>query len=108
MSARRWIIAAWAGLCLAGMAATAALNAGSAPPGPAVPAEEPTPTGTHAVDCQEIAGDIEQARAETERERLEALDPSATPAHRGRLTARAVAVPEECADELQDRGLMTR
>lgn len=106
MSARRWIIAVWAGLCLAGMAATSALNVGSYTGQPESPTEEPVPTGTHVVDCQEIADGIEQTRAEAERERQEALDPSATSPYQ--YTAIAVAVPEECADELEDRGLKTR
>ncbi|MBO3676693.1 hypothetical protein [Streptomyces sp. NEAU-YJ-81] len=108
MSARRPIIAAWAGLCLAGIAATSALNAEPYTDKPGSPAEEPTPTGTYAVDCQEIADDIEQARAEAKREQPEALNPSATPLHQGTVTFEAVAVPEECADELEDRGLKTR
>ncbi|MFI6731049.1 hypothetical protein [Streptomyces atratus] len=106
MSARRQIIAAWAGLCLVGIAATSALNAEPYTDKPVSPVEDPTPTGTYAVDCQEIADDIEQARAEAKREQQEALNPSATPAYQSTITD--VWVPEECADELEDRGLKTR
>ncbi|MFB7460640.1 MULTISPECIES: hypothetical protein [unclassified Streptomyces] len=101
MSARRWIIAVWAGLCLACIAATSALNAGTYTDKPESPSEEPVPTDTYVVDCKAIADDIEQARAEAERERQE--EPL-----KGRATAKAVWVPEECADELEDRGLKTR
>ncbi|MFF3122888.1 hypothetical protein ACFVRD_11050 [Streptomyces sp. NPDC057908] len=106
MSARRQIIAAWAGLCLVGIAATSALNAEPYTDKPVSPAEEPTPTDTYAVDCQEIADAIEQARAEAKHEQQEALNPSANPAYQSTVTD--VAVPEECADELEDRGLKTR
>ncbi|GAA3827720.1 hypothetical protein [Streptomyces chiangmaiensis] len=108
MSARRWIIATWTGLCLAGLAATSALNGASFAGTLESPTGEPTPAGTYVVDCQEIADDIEQARAEAERERQQALNPSAAPAHPGRATVKVMAVPEECADELEDRGLKTR
>ncbi|MEV7815509.1 hypothetical protein AB0P05_33060 [Streptomyces flaveolus] len=100
MSARRWITAAWAGLCLVGVTATFALNAGPYADKPATPNEKPVPTGTYVVDCQTIADDLEQALAEAERERQE--EPS-----KGIATARSVWVPEECADELEGRGLKT-
>ncbi|MFE4330007.1 hypothetical protein ACFRQM_11215 [Streptomyces sp. NPDC056831] len=106
MSTRRQITAAWAGLCLAGIAATSALNAEPYTDKPVSPVNEPTPTGTYAIDCQEIADDIEQARAEAKREQQEALKPSATPAYQSTVTD--WAAPEECADELEDRGLKTR
>ncbi|MGW6456958.1 hypothetical protein ACWF94_13730 [Streptomyces sp. NPDC055078] len=106
MSARRRIIAAWAGLCLAGIAATSALDTEPHPGEPMSPVEVPTPTGTYAIDCQEIADSIEQARAGAEREQREALKPSATPGYQ--ITVRDVAMPNECADELEDRGLKTR
>lgn len=96
-----WIIVVWAGLCLAGIAATSALDAGTHPERPESRTEEPVPTGTHAVDCQALADDIEQARAEAERERQK--EPL-----KGRATAKTVSVPDECADELEDRGLRTR
>ncbi|WP_406735497.1 hypothetical protein OG508_37295 [Streptomyces sp. NBC_01108] len=102
MSTRRPIIAVWAGLCLVGIAATAALNAEPYTDKRDSPAQEPTPTGPYAVDCREIADHIEQARAEAKREQQEALNPSATPAYQS--TVRDVAVTEECADELEDRG----
>ncbi|MGD1224943.1 hypothetical protein AB9Q10_41725 [Streptomyces krungchingensis] len=102
MSARWWITAVWAGLCLAGITATSALNAGTHSDKPGSRTEEPVPTGTHAADCQAIADDIEQARAEAERERRQD-EPS-----QGRATFKAVWVPEECADELVSRGLKAR
>lgn len=106
MSARRRIIAAWAGLCLVGIAATSALNAEPYTDKRESPAEEPTTTGTYAVDCQEIADKIEQARAEAKREQQEARNPSAPGAYQS--TVRDMAVPKECADELEDRGLKNR
>lgn len=102
------VIVVWAGLCLAGVAATAALDAEPYPDHPGSAADEPTPTGTRTADCQEIADRIEQARAEAERERQEALSPSATPRHHDRLVVTAVVVPKECADELEERGLTSR
>ncbi|CAL9441404.1 hypothetical protein SUDANB176_02254 [Streptomyces sp. enrichment culture] len=107
MSARRRIAVGWAVLCLAGLAATSALDAGPSTDTPESPAGDPAPTGAYAVDCQKIADHVEQARAGAERERREALDPSASPGHPN-ATFRTVTVPEECADELEDRGLMTR
>ncbi|MFD7757570.1 hypothetical protein [Streptomyces sp. NPDC059757] len=101
MSARRWIIAVWAGLCLAGIATSSALNAGTHTDKPESPTEKPLPTGAYSVDCQALADDVEQARAEAERARQE--EPL-----KGRATAKTVWVPEECADELEDRGLKTR
>jgi hypothetical protein len=105
LSARRWIIAVWVGLCLAGIAATSALDVEPHTDEPESPAEKPIPTGSYVVDCQEIADDIEQAQAEAERERQEMLNPSATPEYRGTDTLEMVAVPEECADELEERGM---
>ncbi|MGC9377627.1 hypothetical protein [Streptomyces sp. MH13] len=101
MKARRWIVVVWAGLCLAGAAATAALDTGPAQEPGWFPAGEPAPTRTYGVDCREIADEVEQARAEAERERLEA------PA-RGTRTATSVRVPEACAAELEERGLTVR
>ncbi|WAP60121.1 hypothetical protein [Streptomyces sp. S465] len=107
MSARRVVIVVWAGLCLAGVAATAALDAEPYPdPGSAT--EEPTPARPRTAGCQEIADRIEQARAEAEHERQEALSPSAPPRHQNRLEATAIVVPKECADELEERGLTSR
>lgn len=97
----------WAVLCLAGLAATSALDADSSGDTRKSPTGEPTPTGTYVVDCQEVADDIARARAEDERERREAPDPSAAPANpRQGITYRAV--PEECVDELEDRDLKER
>ncbi|MFI8303114.1 hypothetical protein ACIF80_06645 [Streptomyces sp. NPDC085927] len=104
MNARRRIVAGWAVLCLTGLAATLALDAEPSTDAPESPAGKATPAGTYAVDCQEIADRVEQARAEAERERREAPDPAAAPG-RPNATVRTVAVPEECADELEDRGL---
>lgn len=107
MSTRRRIAAGWAVLCLAGLAATSALEAGPPAGTPSSPGREPTPTATYTVDCRELADDIAWARAEAERGRREALDPSATPV-RPSTTLRSVLVPRECVDEFEDRGLMTR
>ncbi|WP_261957878.1 hypothetical protein [Streptomyces nigrescens] len=67
--------------------------------------EEPTQRGTHVVDCKKLADAIEQARAETGRHQQEPFQPTATPIHRGTVTVKAVAVPEECRDEFKARGL---
>ncbi|MFE4957693.1 hypothetical protein ACFRCW_27380 [Streptomyces sp. NPDC056653] len=107
MSARRWIITVWAVLCLTGITTTAALNTGSPTGQPNSPSGEPTPTGTHVMDCQEIADYVEQIRAGAERDRQEVLDPSAPAAHRGKITAETVVIPTECADVLEERGLKT-
>ncbi|NBM16186.1 hypothetical protein [Streptomyces sp. GC420] len=56
MSARRWTVVGWAVVCLAGIAAEPATDPSESPAG------EPTPTGSYAVDCEEIADDVEQAR----------------------------------------------
>ncbi|MHB9847714.1 hypothetical protein ACSYGO_00550 [Streptomyces krungchingensis] len=48
-------------MCLAGIAATSALNAGTHTDKPESGTEEPVPTGTHAADCQAIADDILEA-----------------------------------------------
>ncbi|WP_406424505.1 hypothetical protein [Streptomyces sp. NBC_01589] len=108
MSARRWIVAVWAVLCLTGITTAAALDAGSPTEQPSSPSGEPTPTGTHVMDCQVIANYIEQVRARVERERQEVLDPSAPAAHRGKISMETVAIPKECADVLEERGLKTR
>ncbi|MBL3668360.1 hypothetical protein JL475_20670 [Streptomyces sp. M2CJ-2] len=108
MSVRRRIVVGWAVLCLAGLAATSALDAEPYTDKPESPTEEPVPTGTYVVDCKATADDLEQARAEAERQRQEALNPSATPTYRGGVTAKDVWVSEECVDELEDRGLKTR
>ncbi|MGC9497155.1 hypothetical protein [Streptomyces sp. WG7] len=102
MKVRRWIVVVWAGLCLAGAAATAALGTGPVPEEPGwFPAEEPAPAQTYGVDCREIADDVEQARAEAERERRE------VPAS-GNRTATSVRVPDACVAELEERGLTVR
>lgn len=106
MSARRWIAGAWAGLCLAGAAATLALNPESDTDRPEPPAEESPTAEAYAVDCREIADHIARYRAEAEREQPGALDPSAPTQHRA--VVKDFAVPAECADELEDRGLKTR
>ncbi|MFI0815276.1 hypothetical protein ACH4TX_03825 [Streptomyces sp. NPDC021098] len=102
---RRRIIAVWAGLCLAGAAATSALDAVSSTAPPESPYEEPTPTRTYPVDCREIADEIERDRAGARRTRQATPGPSATPGGRVRFTAKSWSVPEECVDELEDRGL---
>ncbi|TWF87961.1 hypothetical protein [Streptomyces capillispiralis] len=100
----RRVVAVWAGLCLGGLAATSALTADPSGDAPGPPGGEPSPGTPYAVGCREIADEVEQARAEAERERREALDPSAGPAP-GDRTLTATVVPEECADVLRDRGL---
>ncbi|MFE2543506.1 hypothetical protein [Actinacidiphila glaucinigra] len=79
------------------MGATLALNAGTVMDKPESRPGESIPTGTHAVDCQALANDLEQARAEAKRERRDTS-----------FSATSVSVLEECADELEDRGLKTR
>ncbi|MFJ8467212.1 hypothetical protein [Streptomyces swartbergensis] len=106
MSARRRIVAAWAGVCLAGLVSTYALNAESSTGGSGSPAGEPAPTGTYAVDCQEIADHIEQARAEALREHREAFGPSPTVGYQSVIVG-DVAVPEKCAEQLEDLGAGT-
>ncbi|WP_031508486.1 hypothetical protein [Streptomyces megasporus] len=106
MSARRRIVAVWAGLCLAGVVAASALDAEPDTGPPASPTGEPTPTATDAVDCEEIADHVARSRAEAERERREALDPSADPVVRDRAFATMMVVPEECLGVLEARGLM--
>ncbi|SFK22969.1 hypothetical protein [Streptomyces pini] len=107
MSTRRRIAAGWAVLCLAGLAATSALEAESSADTPSSPDRESAPADTRTVDCRELADDVARARAEAERGRHEALDPSASPV-RPNTTLRSMLVPRECADEFEDRGLMTR
>ncbi|MBN3932105.1 hypothetical protein IQ279_21180 [Streptomyces verrucosisporus] len=107
MSVRRRIVAAWAVLCLAGLAATFALETDPSAGTPSPRGGEPAPADTRAVDCRELAADVARARAEAERGRREALDPSVTPV-RPNTTIRTMAVPPECVDEFEDRGLMTR
>jgi hypothetical protein len=92
----RRVVVVWAGLCLAGAAATSALGGEPDAEGTPGPAEESAPTETYAVNCEEVADLVEQARAEAARERVE--NDGATQ----RLTA--VSVPEECADEIEARG----
>lgn len=101
------MVVGWAVLCLAGLLATSTLNAEPFTDTPEPRTGEPTPTGTYAIDCQEIADDVEQARAQAEREQREALDPS-TASSDPRVVVEFTAVPEECADGLEDRGLKTR
>lgn len=98
LSVCRGIVLAWAGLCLAGIAATSALDAEPYADEPESPAGEPTPTATYTVDCREIADDIERDRAGAERRMREGLKG-------GHVTVRDVAVPEECAGVLEARGL---
>ncbi|WP_129840175.1 hypothetical protein [Streptomyces sp. RFCAC02] len=91
----------WAGLCLSGMAVTWALNAWSYSGGPESPAGNPEPSGTYSAECEAIADGIAQARFDElktqEKERLQ-----------GQLTVMDISVPEECADELEARGLIDR
>ncbi|MGV9291516.1 hypothetical protein [Streptomyces sp. NPDC003719] len=104
MNGHRRIVAVWAGLCLAGLAATAALGADPYADGPGSPGEDPAPTASHAVDCAEIADRVAEGRRE--REEAEAWPaPSASPSQRAVQTLTVTIVPEECADELDARGL---
>ncbi|AKZ55533.1 exported protein of unknown function [Streptomyces ambofaciens ATCC 23877] len=100
MTMGRRVVVAWAGLCLAGAAATSALDAEPYADGTGSPAEEPAPTQTHAVNCEEVADLVEQARAEAARERAEG-DGAVQ-----RLTV--MSAPEECADEIEARGPASR
>ena len=102
---RRGIVVAWAGLCLAGGAATAALNAEAYPDQPESPAGEPAPTGTYTADCRTIGDDIERERAEAKRRQQKALEASGASAYQGTVVFRDVAVPEKCAGHLEARGL---
>ncbi len=106
MNARGRIVVAWAGLCLAGLGATVALDTPASTDESESPAGEPTPAGTQAVDCHEVADLIEQARAEAGRERREAVGSSPSAAYQSAVVG-DVAVPEECADELEDLGAET-
>ncbi|MFE2046937.1 hypothetical protein [Streptomyces sp. NPDC059459] len=92
----RRVVVAWAGLCLAGVAATAALGGEPDAEGTPGPAEESAPTETYAVNCEEVADLVEQARAEAARQRAES----------GGVTQRLTAwpAPGECADEIEARG----
>ncbi|MFD7499809.1 hypothetical protein [Streptomyces sp. NPDC059850] len=101
MKAAHTAIAAWAGLCLAGLAATSVLTAEPYAQKPDSPYEQatptPTPAATHTVDCRQIADDIERARAEADRQVREGFS--------GNITVTTSVVPEECAGVLEDRGL---
>ncbi|MEV5517258.1 hypothetical protein AB0L50_30865 [Streptomyces flaveolus] len=101
MSARRRIVAVRAGLCLAGLAATAALRADPYADGPRAPGEDPTPAESHAVDCAEIADRV----ARELREHDEAPGRAASSTYRSDTTFTVTLVPEECADGLDARGL---
>ncbi|MFE5395485.1 hypothetical protein ACFQ9U_13040 [Streptomyces sp. NPDC056568] len=92
----RRVVVVWAGLCLAGVAATSALGGEPDAEGTPGPAEQPTATESSAVNCEEVADLVEQARAEAARERVESNGVTQ------RLTA--VSAPEECADEIEARG----
>ncbi|MYR42500.1 hypothetical protein [Streptomyces sp. SID5910] len=106
MSARRRIVVVWAGLCLAGLAATAALRVDPYADGAGSPGEEPTPTESYAVVCEAVADDVaEERRAGGEGGGRTAPLPSPSPQIVQKLTM--TAVPEECVDELEARGLMS-
>ncbi|MER7715368.1 hypothetical protein ABTX99_00215 [Streptomyces flaveolus] len=104
MSAHRRVVAVWAGLCLAGLAATAALRADPYTDGPGTPGEDPTPAESHPVDCEEIADRVARDVREHDEAQGRAA-PSVSPAYRGDTTFTVTLVPEECADELEARGL---
>ncbi|MFC9504291.1 hypothetical protein [Streptomyces sp. NPDC057002] len=100
MSTRRRIAVAWAGACLAGLAATFTLNSVSYTDDSNSPAREATPAGTY--DCQEIHDSIEQARAEARREQQDMIDASPDVAYQSVIVG-DVAVPEECFGEVKSR-----
>ncbi|WP_395570418.1 hypothetical protein [Streptomyces sp. BK79] len=84
MSRRRWV-AAWAVLCAAGVAATAALNASPAP--------DPRPEKPVSRECAEYIADIEARLAEAKRE---GEDEGVLAFSRRRAGA------EACDDEIRD------
>jgi hypothetical protein len=104
VSARRRVVAVWAGLCLAGLAATAALRADPYADGPGAPGEDPTPAESHPVDCAEIADRVARERREHDEAEGRAA-PSTSASYRSDTTFTVTLVPEECADELDARGL---
>ncbi|MEU0848281.1 hypothetical protein ABZ387_09965 [Streptomyces flaveolus] len=104
MSARRRGVAVWAGLCLAGLAAAAALRADPYADGPGAPGVDPTPAESHPVDCEEVADRVARERREHDEAEARAV-PSPSPSYRGEATFTVTLVPEECADELDARGL---
>lgn len=86
-------------LCPGGLVATWALTVEPSEP-PRTPAGEPAPDGGHAVDCREIAASLARDRAEAERRRQEALDPSEGDPYVVQSLV-DVAAPAECADEIE-------
>lgn len=89
-----FVVGVWAALCLGGLAATSALNAEPA-------TEEPKPRATAVftavVDCEQTADEIERSRTEAQ----ETRQPSGEPT----VVEGLAAVPAQCADELDERGL---
>ncbi|MFJ5780025.1 hypothetical protein [Streptomyces sp. NPDC093094] len=85
MSRRRWVVAAWAVLCVAGIAATAALDAF---PAPGAQPEEPV-----RVECAEYIRNIETQLAKAERE---GNDDGVVAFTRVRVGA------DDCSDEVVD------
>ncbi|MFJ5779740.1 hypothetical protein [Streptomyces sp. NPDC093094] len=85
MSRRRWVVAAWAVLCVAGFAATAALDAF---PAPGAHSEEPV-----SVECAEYIRNVEKQLAEAERE---GNDDGVVAFTRVRVGA------DDCSDEVVD------
>ncbi|MEV7794525.1 hypothetical protein [Streptomyces sp. NPDC087512] len=84
MSRRTWV-AVWAVLCAAGVAATAALNASSAP--------DPRPEAPVSAECAEYIADVETQLAKA---RKEGTDDGVLAFTRRRAGA------EDCGDELRD------
>ncbi|MER5221282.1 hypothetical protein [Streptomyces flaveus] len=88
------IVGIWAVLCLIGFAVTYALNAKPT-------TEEPQPresaVDTAVVDCEQIADEIERARIEAQEARRSTGEPE--------IVQRMTVVPEQCADQLEERGL---
>ncbi|MFI2410335.1 hypothetical protein [Streptomyces sp. NPDC018947] len=85
MSRRTWV-AAWAVLCAAGIVATAALDASSAP--------DPRPEDPVGAECAEYIADVETQLAEAGKEGMDDGVPALT---------RRRAGAEDCGDELRDQ-----
>ncbi|MFD7401641.1 hypothetical protein ACFV7R_03005 [Streptomyces sp. NPDC059866] len=97
MRARGWILGVWAVLCLGGLAATSSLNA---EPATEEPEPRETAVDTVVVDCERIADEIERDRIEAHEARQRTGEAT--------IDQRMTAVPEQCADELDERGIRYR
>ncbi|MFF9484695.1 hypothetical protein [Streptomyces sp. NPDC014676] len=88
-TSRRTWVAAWVALCAAGLAATAGLNASSAP--------DPRPERPVSAECAEYVADVERRLAEAKAEREDEGD--GVPAF-SRVRG---GTGDDCRDELRDR-----